>query len=308
MKNIAKLTLFFSFVFVSLFVVVVLLGLLSSWIDLARKILPGTGLGEDLVEAAWKAIPAALYFSILLALNYSARQHIPIPKTIICLFILGCVFTTVVFLGTRRAEALQPVFKPVPPIQGEPGLILSRSDIVTVLLKESGDINGPRLVSIPGQPLIYQEAPRGPNNTILELPALPFGNETPWFLRSVGIDFSISAAEMKGRQAESYFSFSIYAFSLILLLVSLRFLLEFSQWPLANLFVGILIFRLILSLEIFLDAREINAIIGSFLNKWVPPSLITPLIFGALAVLFILFTLLTRISRSAGSTQGDDYD
>ena len=299
MKNLARLTIFFSLCFAVLFLAAIMLGFLSSWIDMAKVIPTGAKPGEDVTELAWKALPAALYLSILLSLSLSARRNMRIPLTLVCILVLGCVFTAGVSLGISRAGVLKPALQPISPIEGRPGLILSRADNTIILLKRSNEIRGSRVVSIPGRPLIYQEVPVGPNNTILNLPALPFGEDTPWLIRSLNIDFSLCAGELKTRLGDSFVSFGAYAFSLILLLASLRFLLELSQWPLANLFLGALVFRLILTLEIFLNTREISALIGSFLTGRVPPMLITPLVFGALAVLIIIYTLLTRIARGS---------
>jgi hypothetical protein len=306
MKNLAKLVLFFSLCFAILFLAALMLRLLSSWLDLARFIPLGPRPGEDATEAAWKALPAALYLSVLLTLSYTARRNMPIPLAIICILVLGFAFSAGISLGINRSGAMRLALLPVSSIQGGPGLILSRSDNSVILLRGSGDARGPRVVSIPGRPLIYQELPLGPNNTILELPPLSLGEEEPWFVRSMGLDFSLSAAELKSRLSSSFLSFAAYAFSLTLLLASLRFLLELSQWPLANLFLGALVFRGILALESFLNAREINALIGSFLTERVPPMLITPAVFTALGFLVIFYTLLTRITRRPG--RGEDRD
>ena len=300
--------LFFSLCFAVLFVAAILLRLLSSWIELARFIPVEPLPGEDAAEAAWKAFPAALYLSMLLALSYTARRKMPIPLAIIGLMVLGCVFSTVVSVGISRVGALKPALQPVSPLEGVPGLILSQSENDIILLKGSRDVRGPRLVSIPGRPLIYQDVPRGPNNTIIKLPPLSFGEEGPWFIRSLAIDFSLSAGEMKSRLGDGFFSFAVYAFSLILLLASLRIVLELSQWPLANLFLGALVFRGILALEIFLNAREINALIASFLKERLPSVLITPAVFGVLAVLILLYTMLVRIGRVLGSASGEAGD
>jgi hypothetical protein len=284
-------------IFAILFLTAVLLGFLSSWIELARFIPLEARPGEDIAELAWEALPAALYLSILLALSYTARRNMPIPFAITGIFVLACVFSLGVSLGISRADALNLTPRPVSSLQGRPGLILSQSNNAIILLRGTSDIRGPRVVSIPGRPLIYQEVPLGPNNTILNLPALPFEDETPWFVRSLAIDFSLSAGELKSRLEASFFYFAAYAFSLILLLASLRFLLELSRWPLANLLLGALVFRLIVALETFLNAREITTLIDSFLTGRLPPMLITPAIFGALALLFIVYTLLVRIAR-----------
>ena len=297
MKNFAKLTLFFSLCFVIFFLTGILLRLLSSWVDVARFIPLDARPGEDVTETAWKALPAAFYLSILLTLSYSARRKMPIPLSIFGIFILGCVFFLGVSMGITRSEAMKLALKPVTPIQGGPGLILSRQDNAVILLRGSADAQGPRVVSIPGRPLIYQNLPVGPNNTILSLPVLTFTDSTPWFVRSLTIDFTLCAEELKGRLKDGYIPFAAYAFSLVLLLVSLRFLLELSQWALANLFIGALVFRGILALETFLNAREINALVASFIGKRIPAMLVTPAVFGALGVLVIFYTLLARIVR-----------
>jgi len=297
MKKLARLTLFFSLCFVALFIVSILFGLLAYWIDMVRNIPAGAVEGVDATELAWKALPVALFLSILLALSYSVRRSMPVPLTLFCIIVLGCLFSGGGALGISRAGALRPALTPVSAVRGGPGLILTQSDNAMILLKESGDIRGSRVVSIPGRPLIYQEAPIGPNNTILKLPALPFRNDVPWFIQSLTIDFSLCSAELKSRLAENWLSFAAYAFSLVLLLGSLRFVLELSRWHLANLFIGALIFRSVLTLATFLGAGEINALIVSFLNGKAPPVFVTPLIFSALGVLIIFYTLLTRLAR-----------
>jgi hypothetical protein len=298
MKNIARLILFFSICFVLIFLAAILFRFLDVWIELARLIPVETRLGGDVTDAAWKALPVALYLSILLGLSYTVRRGIRIPVAISCIIALGCFLTIGASLVISRASVLQFSLKSVAPIQGEPGLILSRSENSIVLLNESSDVLGPRVLSFPGRPLMYQETPIGPNNTVLSLPALPFSNESPWFIHSLKIDFSLSARQLESRLDQSFLSFAIYVISLILFLGSTRFILEFSQWPLANLFIGALAFRGILTLETFLNAQEINALIGSFLAGALPPAFISPLVFASLGILIILYTLLARVARS----------
>jgi len=309
MKKLAGLMLFFSLCFVFLFSAAILLGLLSYWIDTIRTVPTGPIAGLDAAGIAWKALPVAVYISILLTLSFSARRNLPIPLALPCIFILACVFSAGGALGISRAGALNLALRPIASIQERPGLVLSRSDNTVILLKESSDIRGSRVVSFSGQPLIYQEVPLGPNNTILSLPPLPFNEDTPWFVRSLDIDFSLSTGILKSRMEESYLSFGAYAFSLILLLASLRFLLELSRWPLANLFLGALVFRLVLALETFLNTREINTLIGSFLSGRLPSNLISPLVFCALAVLIIIYTALARgANRGAGKGKLPEED
>ena len=301
MKNIAKLTLFFTLSFIILFIIALLLRFLSTWIDLARIVPVAVMPGEDAAKAAWKAFPAAIYISILLALSYTVRKKVPIPMAIICIWVLAAAFTVGASMGISRTEALKPALRSLSTLHGRPGLILSRSDNAMILLRESTVVRGPRVVSIPGQPLIYQEVPVGPNNTILTLPALPFTEDVPWFIRSLSIDFSLCARELESRLDAGFASFAVYAFSLILLLGSLRFILELSQWPLANLFLGALVFRLILALETFLNSRQTNHLIVSFLKERVPSTMITPLVFCALSGLIIFYTLVANVARQRRS-------
>jgi len=315
MKNFAKLTIFLSLTFILTFITAILFGFISFWADSARIISPQAGFGRDFSEIAWTAISVALYFSILLTLSYSARQKIPIPFSILCIVCFALIFTIGTSLGTRRSEALQPAFMPAPQIQAGPGLILSRFDNSIILLRESNDLRGPRLVSIPDRPLIYQEIPLGPNNTILSLPSLPLGETAPWFIRSIGIDFSLSAGQIRTLLGREFYYFAIYILTLILLLSSLRFLLSLSQWPLANIFIAAFVFRLILSLEIFLNSADTNAMICSFLGGRMPPALITPAVFAAIGIVTILYTLLVWVAgnrrsggRRSGSKSKRDWD
>lgn len=297
MKNTAKLIISFSLFFVIFFLTAVFVRAVFFWIDLARVMPVEAVPGGDFAETLWTAIPAALYFSILFSLAYSAGAKTPAPAAIICVAVTAFVFAAGISLGIERLAALKPATAPVSPVKAEGGLVLSGAGNSIILLRESDDVRGPRVVSIPGQPLIYQETPTGPNNTILSLPAMPLGGEVPWFLRSLGIDFSLSTGELKTRFEDNFLSFAAYAFSVILLLSSLRFLLQLSHWPLANIFLGALAFRFILALEIFLNSREINALLYSFLVERLPPALITPAVFTALAVLVIIYTLLAGIVR-----------
>jgi len=297
MKNIAKLTLFFSLTFTILYLAAILLALLSAWIDFVRYIPIEARPALNIMELAWNALPPVIYLSILLVLSYSARRYIPIPLAILNILVLGCIFYMGSSYGISRAGAVEVHFRPVAALQAEPGLILSRSSNAMILLRESGDVWGPRVVSIPGQPLIYQEVPQGPGNTILTLPPLPFADLTPWFIRSLNIDFSLNAAELKNRLEYSLLSFAVYAFALILLLASMRSVLGLSRWPFANLLLGALVFRGIAALEAFLNTREINTMIDSFLPGVLPPEFITPAVFGVMALFVIFYTMLIRIVR-----------
>jgi hypothetical protein len=295
MKNIVKLILFGSFCFIFLFIFLSLFHFLSLWIDAVRRIpVPPDALSGGLVDAGERAIPGTLYFSVLFCLSYAARRKIRVPASILCIFILAAFFVAALSLGMDRIGQIRPALENVKTPPGEAGLILSQGETAIVLVKSPGDTGGPRVVSIPGEPLRYQELPLGPQNRLSSLPALPFRNEVPWIFRSLLIDFNLSAKEFASRFREGPLAFALYAGALILLLASLRFILDFGRWPLANMFLGALALRGILGLEGFLNSPEINAFLGEFLENRIPGFLITPLAFGILAQLVILYTALAH--------------
>ena len=304
MKNFAKLMLFYSLTFVALFLAAFLLVYLSSWLSMLRSF-PTEALElENTAEISWRTLPALLYFSILLTLSYTARKKMPVAFAMIGILIMGSVFAVGISLGLSRTEAIRPIFRPVSFTHSESGLIFSRSDIDIVLLGENSDARGPRLVSMPGQPLTYQQVPMGPNNTILSLPELPFGADSSLFFQSIATDFSLSARELKSRFDESFISFAIYVLSLILFLASLRPIIGPTQWPLANLFIGAFVFRLILTMETFLNAREINALLAYSMGERFPPAAITPLIFCIMSALIILYSFLAHLARPRKNIDG----
>ncbi|MDR0583312.1 MAG: hypothetical protein LBG57_03045 [Treponema sp.] len=291
----AKLVLFFSLGFAVLFLAAAGLRYLAIRIDWVRT-LPrrqGTML-TDLIAAGHWALSLALYASLLLSLSYAARGHFSVPATAVCLIVLPLVFSSGVSLGLERMENLPPAQGTVR-ILGGPGLFLANarrsSDTSIVLLEGPARPGGARVAAIPGRPLIYQSEAVGPG-VAASLPPIPFRDDLPWFLQSMAIDLRLSAEQLEGRFKAGLLPFLIYAGALILLLSSLRFILTLSAWPLANLFLGCLAFRGILTLETFFNSPETQDVFESFLENRLPLSLSVPLIFCALGVLVYIYSLL----------------
>jgi hypothetical protein len=297
MKNFARLALFSTVCFIVVFAVSALLNFLGLWVE-ALKTLPfRQGLSGGFIVSGSKALPAALYTTVLLSLSYTVRRKMPAPLSIIGIFVLAFGLTLGFALGIGRLDNVNlapPAFKT---IQGEPGLILSRGNTSIILLKGSGAPAGPRVAVIPGQPLIYQETSLGPDNAALSLPSLPFRTDKTWFISSIGIDFELVSREFKNRLGQGLVLFCVYAGALVFFLSSLRFLLELSRWPLANLFLGALVFRGILALETFLDTPEIEGFLKSFLGEKLLGPALTPLVFCILGTLIVVYTLLVNLAR-----------
>ena len=303
-KNFAKLTLFFSISFIVIFLAATGVRFLALWVEWAKNlpVKPETFLTLIITAAHW-ALSLALFASILFSLSYSARQKYFSPLTVVCIMTLSIIFC----LGS---SFLLESWKSVPPAQstgvplGGKGLILSnslnRNETAVILLNGAADPLGPRVVAIPGQPLVFQEAAGASFN----LPPVPFADNTPWFLKSLVIDLRLNAEMFQLRFREGLFSYLIYVVSLIFLLCSLSYAIKFSAWPLANLFLGILAFRGILAFQTFFNSIEMQDILDSFLSNFIPVVFAVPLMFLTLGILLNLYSFLIFISKRRFD---DDY-
>jgi hypothetical protein len=306
-KNIARLVLFFSLCFAALFLFSAALRYLHLWMGGVRLLpsQPQMALPEFIAAVRW-ALPVTVYFSLLFGLSYAARlsagflgageRRLSAPPAMLCLFVLSLALSGGVSLGLERLGIMIPAPGPSRPLGG-PGLLLTQGDAAIILLRGPAENRGPRVVSMPGRPFIYQEQPLGPNNTLLSLPPVPFRDETPWFLRSLAIDFSLTGRQFEARLRGGLLPFLMYAGALIFLLVSLEFVLKLSNWPLANLFLGCLAFRGVLAAETFLNSPEIQDLFAVFLENRLPLSYTVPLIFCAFGVLINLYTFLVFLAR-----------
>ncbi|GHV67989.1 hypothetical protein AGMMS49928_06320 [Spirochaetia bacterium] len=308
--NPAPLVIFFSISFVTLLLGALFFRFLGLRID-EIKTIPGQPFFRfpDLVSSLRWALSPALYLSILMTLSYASRQKFPVFFSVFCLLILSLAAVIGLTIGISRLRSLPAasIPKESAPVVHQPnrkGLILSGSGASMILLKEPQEIRGPRVVALPGQGLIYQEQPLGPNNTILPLPPLPYRNETTPLLASLTIDFSLSSRYLEDSFSGGIFSLIIYAGALTLLLVSLRFVLDIGSWPLASLFLGALAFRGILSLETFLNTSEVQDMLFSLTGNWLPRAYVSSAVFAALALLILLYTALAQAIKTGRPRNG----
>jgi hypothetical protein len=301
MKSIAQLVLFFTICFLLIFAGAGAVRFLQLSVDAAKTIPIGPPPAlEDFISALRELLPLALYITILLTLSYAARRDTPFLLATFVLLILAGAFTFGSVWGLFQAKNLKPMpgtgvsreasFQTL----GKRGLILSQRNTVIVLLGNPADSGGPQVISYPGEPLIYQEV------SALEsaaLPQAPFRNEHSFLTSGIFSDFSLTANQFESRFRSGLFSFGLYGGALILLLLSLRFVMELSSWPLANLFSGALVFRGILAFESFIDSREVQNFLRNFLGSRVPSFYISPIIFGGLGVFIMVYTILVYSVR-----------
>jgi hypothetical protein len=77
----------------------------------------------------------------------------------------------------------------------------------------------------------------------------------------------------------------------------LAYVVKFSVWPLANLFLAALVFRGVLSFNTFITSPSMLEIIDSFLNNIVPISAALPLFFLLIGGLVNLYSLLAFAAK-----------
>ena len=262
---------------------------------------PETPLSLIIAAANW-ALSFTLFSSILISLNYTVRRNIFPVTAVVCVAVLSFFFCFGISTALEQ-------WREVPPSQtagiklGERGMILSNSlnknNTAVVLLNGYFEPFGPRVTSIPGQPLTYQKSV-GVNLNDKSQPALPpvsFGDDTPQFLHSLSIDVRLTAEILQQKFREGVTPYFLFTGSLIFLLCSLGYAIKFSAWPLANLFLCTLAFAGILSFITFFNTPGMREITSSFLDGKLPLPLALPMLFFGFGLLVHLYSLLIYISK-----------
>lgn len=294
MKNLARLVLFFGNVFILSLLLTLGIRFLFDWIEAARAI-PAQGVAPVavLVAAAKASLSTAIYCAVLLSLSYTARRVMPVAFSISLVFLLTLVFSFAFSMLMNRLEAVESAATATQRTLGETGLKLNSADVTIVIMGDPANTASPRVIAMPDRPLVFLEKPL-PSQRIPSAP-LPGGNF--WFMTSLSLDFGIVSEQFFARLRSGPFFFCVYLVSLVLLLSSCRFVFELSTWPLANLFFGLLVFRGILSFEVFLDSEETQNLIGFFAGRLIPSGFISPVIYTGMALLVIVYTLLVSAAR-----------
>jgi hypothetical protein len=300
-KNLARLVLFFTVIFILSVLIVTGLRYLLSWLDAARMIpaLPFFRL-STLITSLRMAIPAALYIGMLFSLNYAARRVIPSPVAMPALFLLAVGFSLALSLAPARITVLGFAAEPLPvavPTLGKSGIRLLQGDVSIVVLGDPADGSSPRIAAVPGEPLVYMAAPRQIRNTPPRLPPAPFHDENSSVVDSLVTDFTLTAEQLNARLSQGLVPFLIYLAAFCLLLVSFYQIFEISAWPLANLFLGAMVFRALLALQTFVDSDAIQTFIFFFLGRFIPQNIISPVLFSLLGLLVILYSALINAGR-----------
>jgi len=216
--------------------------------------------------------------------------------SLVCVMVLSFLFCYGISLALEQFKLVVPA-KTSGVALGGKGVILSnainKNDTAVVLLNGVAEPLGPRVIAIPDQPLSYQRAA----TASFDLPSIPFGDDTPWFLKDIDIDIRLNAEMFQRRFSQGIFSYLLYVGALIFLLCTLAYIIKFSVWSLANLFLAALAFRGILALNTFINTPEIQQIIVSFLNNRIPAANALPFGFLGFGTLLILYSLLVFAAK-----------
>ncbi|MDR0663405.1 MAG: hypothetical protein LBF80_04930 [Spirochaetaceae bacterium] len=305
MKNFARFLIFFGVCFPLLFVFAMGITLLHVWIDAISSVPAKTSVYmEEAAKAGCWILPFTLYLSVMFSINYGNRRRVSPPLVFFSLIILTSLFTFGASKGLNRVyNFTESPMRISHETLGQPGVVLYRFDTVITLLDNPSNRMGSRVVSIDGKPLIYQEKPIGADGKVISLPPVPFYNSERWFSRVILKDLSISGQGIAARFEEGLVPYFTWICALILLLVSLGFVTEVSRWPLANIFFGILVFRGVLTFEVFINSDEVSGSLKEFFSGALPDMFITPVIFTAITILILIYVLLLFLARITGKTQ-----
>jgi hypothetical protein len=294
-RKFAKLILLFSLTFIIIFALAACLRFLTLRVDWAKNLPPKPETALTLIiSAAYWAMTLSLFSSVILVLNYAARNKCKAVMSIPVVLILSFSFCFGISFALEKWTEITPSQSTGMPLISE-GLILSnalnKNETAVILL--DGMPYGPRVTAIPGQPLTYQQSA----GAGVSLPPVPFVDDTPWFLKSLSIDIRLNSEMFRQEFSDGLISFSIYAGSLIFLLCALSYTVKFSAWPLANLFLCALAFRGILLFNTFLNSPEMQVIAGSVISNFMPVTLAVPALFTGFGLLLLLFSLLSFAAK-----------
>ncbi|MDR0637944.1 MAG: hypothetical protein LBG27_03415 [Spirochaetaceae bacterium] len=291
-RKIAKLLLYFSLTFTILFLLSAGLGVLHVWMDAVSSV-PARSfvMFADCIPAVEWALPFTLYMTTLMAMSYACRTRISTLGAFVVLFIFAFGFTYVVSLGINNAKGMD-----VPPMSigcgtlGKPGLTLSGRGMTVVVLDDPANGMGERVVSFGDRPLLYQSNPVMPDGSPIPLPSAPFTLKNIALFDSLLIDFSLAAKELSARFVDGFMSYAAYSGAVIFILLSLVAVLDIGVWPLANIFIGAVLFRLVLSFEVFICQGDTLEYLANFLSRWIPAYLVVPCVIGAMGVLIAVYS------------------
>jgi hypothetical protein len=272
--------------FIIVFVVLTIMQFLAIRIELERMLsfAPQEAKIDSMLTAGWRSLLPSIYIAMLFGLSYCARYKFPVSLSIIYMMVLSLIWIGFFSLALGMIQRGSPW--PTETLQrlGGVGLITVDGDQSQVLL-QNPNVPGVLVISPPNSSLRYED-------TQVNLGSLSvfFRKESVHFMEMIVDKFTRTSEQCGVRLRESFLSFFLYILALVFCLSTLRFVFDASSWPLANLFLGALLFWGVLEIETLLDSEQVRAFINAIGGETFPMFVVVPL---ALCVLGLVFFLLS---------------
>jgi hypothetical protein len=309
-KSLARLILFFSITFILLLLISGILLFFSRWIQNSLRI-PEQSLavGTELFWAFKKALSFTLYTTILLSLSYSVRKSVGALPALFILTLGGTLLSAGLTEGLKNLSApptsatlSSMVYKSR--ALGGSGLIRAYTtesgSTIQAVLNGSGEERG-SLIAMEGTNALHKIDFPAPGTVVWKN---PFDQGSIDTLRNLEGELFLSSDLFFHRADQGWLSLLIFAGTLSLFLASFQFVLRLTAWPLANLFLGALLFRFLVLLEQGIYSEEATGFIGILSQGLLPESLMAPAALLALTVLLNTYTLLLYLSRDRRTSHG----
>jgi hypothetical protein len=230
----------------------------------------------EFLEASRAGIPFTLYLSVLLGLSYTARKKIRIIPSIVTIFLLAVGCTVLSVWATAQIP-------PHPYITGKP-VSLARDGLI--MTADDGQKSALLTAESPlplAAALKLDETPQASDSA----KPLSFRADRILFVQDVASDFLRLAENLDQLQETGFVNIAAYTAGLVVLLVSMRFIMDLSAWALANLFFGFAAFGGILIFELFINSSRTQRILLSLVGGKISAPLISPLVFCTMGLFVI---------------------
>ena len=308
MSKLVRLAVHFILCFIGVFLVSAGIRFLAIRLDWARLLtMQPEALQNEVAVAAQWALSFSLYCSIILSLCFISRERVFALLAIPCIAVLAIGLTYGACYGLDTLGSFILGKRTTPPVGG-PGLILANpirpTGTAVVLLDGPARPGGARIIINFDRPMLYQETFPGKDAFPSSIPLAPIGGEeSPWLFNSIAIDLRLSAENIQRLYNEGLMPFLVYTGALIVLLISFLFIMDLSAWPLANFFLCCLAFRGVLALETLLHTSDIQNFFNSYLQNYLPVSVVVPMLFCVAGLLIYLYTFLVYLTRRKTSNE-----
>jgi hypothetical protein len=282
--------------FTLVFLISSAISFLQMWVSAAISI-PSDSYIElyKLFDKIRWTIPLSFYVTILFSMNHALRIKVHPALSFLCVGVLSCGF---VFSAFSFYNVTLPPVNVESKTLGSAGLMLSNGTTVFVLLDKPDLDTGSRVLATKGEPLVLQTSDE--SDSFVHLPPPPFSQNSNRLFDDLWLDFSFSAQNIYKHFESGLNSFLIWIVPLAVILICLSFMFNVGVWPLANLFLCAIFFRLVLLLEVFINRDYVQEFLKEFSKGAISANFMSPLVFSILATLLLAYVVLMHFAEEKG--------